>query len=237
VRVEFGEKAKKMKKWTAVVVVGILLILVSGILLAAYNLPVDAYTTSLAGPSGESTGDWVYAANFTANDIILVDIYQNLFWSQNVTFFDVIAGIPTLFLNVNITDPKNTVSAYQLQYTFQQSDVTHRLLAYNLTEWAVGTGINPKAPVTESGITFIAGVAKFNGTYVANITWVGSDVLQYRATSYKPGYFALWKAVAYETYPYRSLLYVSFATIPAGSIFVGYGLNKNNRKSKKRTKA
>jgi hypothetical protein len=224
-----------MKKWA--VGAGILLFVVAAGLLGSHNVPVTAYATQLAGSKDEPTGEWEYSGNFSRGDIIMVDIYQNIFWSENVSEYDVIDGIPTLWIDLNITDPSNTVSTFELQYTYQQTDVEHRLLAYNLTVVSVGTGIDPTAPISETGVTFIAGTAKLNGTYVADITSVGSDILEYRVTNLKPGYFTLWKAVAHETYPYEGLLYVGFAAIPAGFIFAAYGLKKNERISKKRTKS
>ena len=226
-----------MKKW-AVVLATILLL--STIIMFGYcRTSVVGYATELAGLTDTSKlSEWEYAGNFSKNEIILVDLLQNIHWSENVTYFDVVANIPTLWVTVNITDPAHTTSEYELAYTYQATDVSHRLLAYNLTILSNATEINPFAPIKETGVTFVAGTAEQNGTYVANVTSVSSDVLEFRQTDLKPSFFALYKARAVVTYPYSILSYAGFVTGPACIAFAVYGLQSDHRKERsKSTKA
>ena len=222
-----------MKKWAFAV--GIILLLLTPILLTSYKMSTTGYASGLASTTEPSNlYVWECAGNFSANDLILVDLLPNIFWSSNESAFDVLDnGMPVMYADINITDPKNSTSTYELEFTYNPTDIKRNLHPYNLTVLSAGEGINQTVNVKETGVTFIAGIAKLDGTYFANLTFVGF-MLDYRADGrFTPGTFALYWGRTEESHPYMSLLYVNFVTIPASVIFLVYGLKKTDRKRRR----
>jgi len=237
-------KRESMKKWAAAV--GIILLMLTPILLTYYN---QAYGT-VSTPSGDWTvhpNVWEMEVNFSANDIILLEFSPNIFWFSKSTAFEVSdSGVPYIIVDMNITDPRKSSneSLYELWYTFDATKYQYSL--YNATMLLVGDGINQTvhvAPTFRNTNGFILGAAELNGTYHANVTFVGGGYMipgsDYRSNgTYPPANFALnWAHnVIQKSYPYATFLYAAFFTIPAGFAFLIYGLKKpkqNHRASKR----
>jgi hypothetical protein len=230
-----------MKIWPFAV--GILLLLLTPILLASYKTSYTtiSYTTGLASDA-KGTPDlsvWEFAGNFSANDLILVDLLPNILWNSNEGAFDLLDnGMPVMYVDMSITDPGNSVSQYELWYTYNPEDGTRRLTVFNVTALSVGEGINQTAlvpPGFSNPVTFIAGTAELDGMYFANLTFVGA-VTNYRSDgNLKPGAFALYyeRTIEQNSQPYASLLYVSFVTVTASIISLAYGFKKNSRKRRR----
>jgi hypothetical protein len=217
-----------MKNWA--VAIGIILLVVTSILLTSYN---RVYATPKVTQGLASTGDlstWECAGNFTKDDVIFVELLPNIFWAQNSAAFDILDNnIPVMYVDMNITDPKNTMSQYELWLTYDKS--LNRFSVYNASALSFGEGINStiflpnKFNVT---YTFYAGRAMLNGTYLANITSAGYAINYRTEGTYKPAAFELFYARAtFEvTQPYTNLLYIGYATTPLSVIFLAYGLKR-----------
>jgi hypothetical protein len=230
-----------MKIWPFAV--GILLLLLTPIILASYKTSYTtiSYATGLASDA-KGTPDlsvWEFSGNFSANDLILVDLLPNILWSNNAGAFDLLDnGMPAMYVDMSITDPGDSVSKYELWYTFNPGDSTRRLTVFNVTALSVGEGIDPTArvpPGFSNPVTFIAGTAELDGTYFANLTFAGA-VTDFRWDGkLKPGAFALYyeRTIEQKSQPYASLLYLSFVTVPASVISLAYGFKKNNRKQRR----
>jgi hypothetical protein len=223
-----------MKKWA--VAVGIILLIITPFLLTQYNIPYGAVsTTNGSWPTNPNT--WETAANFSANDIILLEFSPNIFWFSNSYDLEVTdQGVAYTIVDINITDPRKSAdeSQYEMWYAFDYTN--YRAGIYNMTLLSLGDGINRTAvvaPTFSNANGFILGTAKFDGTYFANVTFVGGGIMypgnDYRSNgTYPPANFALdWaRTVLQKFYPYTDLLYVSFFTIPASVAFMVYGLKK-----------
>jgi hypothetical protein len=224
-----------MKKWA--IGIGIILLLVTSILLTSYN---RVFATPKTTQGLASTGDlstWECAGNFTKDDVIFVELLPNIFWAENPSAFDILDNnVPVMYVDLNITDPKNTMSQYELWLTYDQT--TNRFSVYNASALSFGEGINStiylpnKFNVT---YTFYAGRAMLNGTYFANITSAGYAI-DYRADgTYKPAAFELFYArTTFDlSQPYTSMLYIGYATIPSSIIFLVYGGLKRTKPTRK----
>jgi len=229
---------QNVKRWA--VAVGLLLLLLVPVLLTSYK---TIYATPEVTQGSASTTDtsnlsaWECTGNFSANDVIMVEFLPNIFWAQNPAAFDVLDnGTPVLYVDMNITDPKSNMSQYELWLTYDRTN--NRFSVINVTALSLGEGINSTVFVPNKftmTYTFIAGTAKLNGTYFANVTFVGFAV-NYRANgTYKPAAFELFYArtVLQLSQPYASLLYVGYAIIPAGAIFLVYGVLKRTKPTRK----
>jgi len=227
-----------VKRWA--VAVGLLLLLLASVLLTSYK---TIYATPKVTQGPASTTDtsnlsaWECTGNFSENDVIMVEFLPNIFWAENPAAFDVLDNrMPVLYVDMNITDPKNNMSQYELWLTFDQTN--NHFSVINVTALSFGEGINSTVVVPNKftmTYTFIAGTAQLNGTYFANATFVGFMV-DYRANgTYKPAVFELFYArtVLQLSQPYASLLYVGYAIIPAGVIFLIYGGLKRTKPTRK----
>jgi len=223
-----------MKVWA--VAVGIILLLATPVLLASYNTAYGTVSTT-AGPWPQNQNAWEYSANFSANEIILAQLSPNMFWFNNTRAFDMLDdGTPIMYVDINITDPENGLSQYELWYTY---DVTNpsRYGLYNATMLYTAPGINQTlhlAPNFNAANGLILGAAEYNGTYLANVTFVGYAI-DFRADGqFPPASFVLNYAVTtlQKSYPYTNLVYVNFLTIPASVVFLIYGLKKTRQISK-----
>jgi hypothetical protein len=234
------KRGRARGKWP--IAVGILLLALTPILLASCNMPV--FTSVVRIEQADAATDlsrWECEGNFSAGDVILLDLLQNSQWSS--AYFDVIAGVPVFYVDISITDPKNSVSQYEILYTYNPSSGQRRLMIVNATMLSAGDGINQTVVLPSSfhnPVTFIAGTADVNGTYFANVTSAGGTA-DYRLTPelslYEPGAFALYSGhtVKQESHPYADLLYVNFVTIPAGVLLLIYEL-QNTKRTWKRVK-
>jgi hypothetical protein len=226
-----------MKKWA--VAVGTVLLILTPFLLTKYNTPYGRIST-ISGNWPTNPNTWTTAANFSANDIILLEFSPNIFWFSNPAALEVIdvrgKTIAYTIVDINITDPRESAdeSQYEFWYTFDYT--SFRASFFNGTMLSVGDGINRTAvlaPTFHAASAFVLGTAKFDGTYFANATFVGGGIMypgsDYRSNgTYPPANFALdWaRTAAQKFYPYAGLLYVSFFTIPASVVFIVYGLKK-----------
>jgi hypothetical protein len=226
------------------VAVGIFLLVLTPILLASYNVSHKTYDTlTERADTASDQSRWGCAGNFSANDTILVDLLQNMFWANNTQAFDLVNNVPTFYLDVSITDPKKGVSQYELEYTYHPTDPSQKLEPYSGNVTSVGEGINTTVAVlsnfrTPSGL-FIVGRATVNGTYVANVTFAGAEINYVTDDpELTPAVFALWfgRTVTRESQPYAILLPFSFVTLPVGVIFLVYGLKNTYRKRKRAKK-
>jgi hypothetical protein len=215
-----------MKKWA--VGLGLILIFVGFVSLASYNSPSSEIASELAGEKDpDKLANWEYAGNFSEGDIILVVMRQNIFWSEGAMAWDIgPSSIPTKWVDINITDPQNGISAYELQYTYRQEDIGRSMKIYNFTILSFGEGINETQKVRQTGATFTAGIAKLSGTYVGNITMVDPDPKGYRENNYPPAYFALFRGYPIMTYPLQYLLFAGIATPLLGIVFLVFGLTR-----------
>jgi hypothetical protein len=219
-----------MNKWA--LAVGIILVIVSPVLLTSYKTvyATPVFKASLAGDARISS--WECSGTFAKDDVIFADIRPDLFWFNNSGAFDVLdnpPGMAVFYVDINITDPKNTVSQYELWYTY---DPTQSIpyAVYNVSVLSLGEGINNTVYLPNQynvTYTFYAGRALLDGTYFANVTSAGwpYDYRIYNPTA-PPSYFALsyGRTTLELSQPYSSLLYVGYVTIPAGVIFLVCGL-------------
>lgn len=225
-----------MKKWA--VAVGIILLILTPFLLTQYNVPYGTVNTTIGSWPTHST--WETAANFSENDIILLAFSPNIFWSQDpygLEATDTSPPIAYTIVDINLTDPNHSVNEtqYELWFAFSYS-TQYQYSVYNATLLSVGDGINRTAvlaPTFSNVNNFVLGTAESSGTYFGNVTFVGGGVMypghDYRSNgTYPPANFAFnWAhTVLRKSYPYASLLYVSFLTIPASVAFMAYGLRK-----------
>jgi hypothetical protein len=213
-----------MKKWA--IGFGILLLFSTLIFLSVSNQPAVKTYRQLAGTPVQ---DWECRGNFLEGDIVGVKIMQNLNWSQGPYALDPSAGDKLIY--VEVVDPNNGSSRYELEYTINPSYPTHGLQGINFTVLAVGDGLVPpeKNAPKFGEITFVAGTAKYNGTYVARIALIDPPVQDYD----KPSYFALFRGYHKTVQPYSSFLYVGLTTLPVGSILLIYGFSSKKRKEKR----
>ena len=229
-----------MKKWAFAV--GMILLLLTPILLTSYR---TTYATPKVTQGPASTTDtsnlsaWECTGNFSANDVIMVEFLPNIFWAQNPGAFDVLDnGMSVLYVDMNITDPKNSMSQYELWLTYDQTN--NQFSVYNATALSFGEGVNSTVVLPNKftmTYTFVAGTAQLNGTYFANVTFAGY-VIDYRVDgTYKPAAFELFyvRTSLQLSQPYMNLLYVGYAIIPAGVIFLVYGGLKRTKPIRKTT--
>jgi hypothetical protein len=184
-----------MKKEVLATWIGCLLL--APIALASYNNPHGVLNiTAGQATATPSLSGWECTGDFLANDVILVDLLPSIFWSQNDSAFGAPNGMPIMYVYVSITDPESSISRYELEYTYNPSDPVRRLLLYNETALSFGQGVSATVILPSNfsmTYTFIAGTAKLDGTYFANVTFVGYAI-DYRAEgTYAPGYFALYR--------------------------------------------
>jgi hypothetical protein len=226
---------ENMNKWA--VSIGVVLIVAGLILSSFHNLSRTETFSELAGETDPSKlAGWEYAGNFTAGDIIIVDVLQNIFWTNSSAAYDLVAMVPTKDVIVNITDPKNGVSEFDVVYTYSPDDLTLRQMhTYNITILSLSDGISQDYHVSQSGATFVAGKAMYSGTYTANITDIIPDHLGYRQNGLNPAYFALFKAYNVTSYPYGSTFYIGVGTSAAGIILIVYGLARKRGPMKGRS--
>jgi hypothetical protein len=239
---------QNVKKWA--VAIGLLLLLLAPVMLTSYKTIYASakVTQGLASTNNSSNlSAWECTGNFSANDVIMVELLPNIFWAQNPAAFDLLDdGRNVLYLDMNITDPEESMSQYELWLTYDQT--YSRFSVINVTALSLGEGINDTVVLPNKfnmTYTFVAGTAQLNGTYFANVTFAGFAV-DYRANDTisgvhaTPSVFELFYArTSFElSHPYASLLYVGYAVIPAGVIFLIYGLKKTKSipKASKRDK-
>jgi hypothetical protein len=232
VRVAGGEN---MNKWA--VFLGAILVAAGLVVSSYHDLSATETHSELAGETDpDKMAGWEYAGNFNAGDVILVVIRQNIFWTNSSLAYDLVGGVPTKDVIVNITDPKGGVSEFDVMYTYSPDDLTLRQMhTYNLTIMSLADGINATVHVSQTGATFVAGMAMCNGTYTANITDIIPDHLGYRENGFKPAYFALFRAYNVTSHPYGSTIYIGVGTSAAGVILAVYGLTRKRRPMKGRT--
>jgi hypothetical protein len=226
-----------MKKWA--IAVGIILLMLTPILFAYHN---HAYAT-LSTPNGVWTvhsNVWEIGADFSEKDIILLEFSPNLFWFSKSDAFEVSdSGVPYIIVDINITDPikSSNESLLELWYAFDQT--RYQFSLYNLTMLSVGDGINSTvsfASTFRNTNGYVLGAAELNGTYDANVTFVGGGYMypgsdwRWNGT-YPPANFALnWaRNVVQKSYPYAAFFYVPFFNLPAGFALLIYGLKETKK--------
>lgn len=224
-----------MKNWA--VAIGIILLILAAVLLKNYGATyATANLTQGLASSNSNLSTWECTGNFLQHDVIMLNLLPNMFWFQNPSAFDVLDnGQSIMYVYVNITDPANGVSYYELWYTFDQT--TSRYSVYNATALSFGEGINSTVLLPANfnmTYTLVAGTAQLNGTYVANVTFVG-NVINFAGGEYKPSAFQLYygRTALQLSQPYTNLQYVGYAAIPTSVIFLAYGLIKRPKSIRK----
>jgi hypothetical protein len=234
-----------MKKWA--VGIGIILLILAAIMLASYKttFATPAVTQGPANMTQNlSPSAWDRTGNFTKGDVIMVEFLPNSFWAQDPGAFDEIdAGngtiLAVLYVDINITDPENTMSQYELWLTYDQTSNTFSV--YNATALSFGEEINSTVLLPNGfnfTYTFYAGTAELSGTYYANVTSAGWPD-DYRPNgTYVPSALELFYArTAFQvSQPYTNLLYVGYVTSAAGVMFLAYGLIRAKRKARTLTR-
>jgi hypothetical protein len=219
-----------MNKWA--VGVGIILLILSPVLLTSYKAVYatpkfsSGLASNVSNPSQWSS--WERWGTFAKDDVIFVDLRPEIFWAQNPAAFDVENGYAVLYVDINITDPKSTMSQYELWLTYDAT--ANQFSVYNASVLSFGDGINSTVYLPNQyniTYTFMAGRALLDGAYFANVTSVGFPY-DYRVknSTATPSYFALFygRTTFQLSQPYSSLLYAGYVTIPASVIFLVYGL-------------
>lgn len=220
---------QNMKIWA--IAVGIILLLATPIILSTYQTAYGTVSTT-PGPWPQNRNSWEYSGNFSASEIILAQFSPNMFWFNDTRAFDMPLNdtTPIMYVDINITDPENGQSHYELWYTY---DVTNpsRYGLYNATMDYAAPGINKTvhlAPNFNIANGLVLGAAEYNGTYLANVTFVGYAI-DFRADGrFPPASFVLNWAVTtlQKSYPYTNMVYANFFTIPVSIMFLIYGLRK-----------
>lgn len=229
-----------MKKWA--VSIGIILLILTPIILASYNTAYGTASTT-AGPWPLNANSWEYSANYNASDTILAGFSPNINWFNNSAAFDLTdSGQSVMYVDFNITDPAKGESQYELWLTFDQTNYRwsfiNQTLLYNATGISATVGPPyslPLAPNFHVASGIILGTAVLNGTYFANVTFVGY-IVNFRDPSsgnFPPSNFVLnWATTTLQkSYPLANLIYGNFFTIPGSVLFLVYGLKKTKKNS------
>jgi hypothetical protein len=205
-----------MKKWS--VALGAFFLLLTPILISTSSITSNTSVMELAG---EHVSDWTCRGNFTRGQTIIVSIRQNINWSRLVD------ADRFKYVYLEIVDPMNGSVRYELEYILPEDSIAlkgtyARVLKVN------GNGIKIEENETVFAGEFTAGIANYDGTYLARITDIYPPVLPCD----KPSYFALFRSWNKTVRPYASLIYSSAATLPLGLIFLALGLKGSNRRRK-----
>jgi hypothetical protein len=232
-----------MNRW--IIGFGLLLLLLAPVF-ATYAPQNYATPQATQGPASSNNPSeiarWECAGNFTKDDVIMVELLPNIFWAQSPTAFDLVdfgngTTLSIFYVNINITDPTNDMSAYELWLHYDQ--ISNRFTVYNASALSFGIGISSDVLLPNKfafSYTFIAGSAKLNGTYLANIISAGWPY-DYRANNNTivPSTFELFyvRTTLKLSKPYANLLYVSYALIPTGIVFIVYGSRKRTKPLRK----
>jgi hypothetical protein len=205
-----------MKKWS--VALGAFFLLLTPILISTSSITSNTSVMELAG---EHVSDWTCRGNFTRGQTIIVSIRQNINWSRLVD------ADRFKYVYLEIVDPMNGSVRYELEYILPEGSIAlkgtyARVLKVN------GNGIKIEENETVFAGEFTAGIANYDGTYLARITDIYPPVLPCD----KPSYFALFRSWNKTVRPYASLIYSSAATLPLGLIFLALGLKGSNRRRK-----
>lgn len=236
-----------MNKW--ILGFGLFLLLMAPVLLT-FTKTTRVAPKATEGPASSNDPSeikrWECAGNFTKDDVIMVELLPDIFWAQNPAAFDLISENGTsfnvLYVDINITDPQNSISQYEVWLHFDQT--ANRFSVYNATALSFGGGISSTVLLPNKynfTLTFIAGMAQLNGTYVANVVSAGA-LYDYRTDgTYPPAVLELfYLRTTFElSKPYADLLYAGYATIPIGGTLLVYGIiwrTKPHRKASNRNR-
>jgi hypothetical protein len=200
------------------VALGAFFLLLTPILISTSSITSNTSVMELAG---EHVSDWTCRGNFTRGQTIIVSIRQNINWSRLVD------ADRFKYVYLEIVDPMNGSVRYELEYILPEDSIAlkgtyARVLKVN------GNGIKIEENETVFAGEFTAGIANYDGTYLARITDIYPPVLPCD----KPSYFALFRSWNKTVRPYASLIYSSAATLPLGLIFLALGLKGSNRRRK-----
>jgi hypothetical protein len=94
-----------------------------------------------------------------------------------------------------------------------------------------GDGLEIKKNASRNAGTFVAGVAKYNGTYKAVVVW--EDTYPPVKSIDYPGYLALEQGWLRTSYPYSYGTYVGIGMSSCGIVIVGVGLTIGRKKREK----
>jgi hypothetical protein len=227
-----GKERGKMKKWA--LALGMLLLLTTPILISMSSQSESG--VRIADQAGEAVQDWECKANFSKGEIVAVTILQNISWGTGPYAVD--EDTLTKYVPVEVADPVNGTSSYELQYMLNPSlGVAGRLYGVNFTELSVGAGLIPfTLPYHKfQEVTFIAGIANYTGTYVASINY--SNVWPYLQPYDTPSWFAFYRGYLDTAQPYSSLLYVALTAFPISIVLLVYGSGLRWGKKGKRRSA
>jgi hypothetical protein len=200
------------------VALGAFFLLLTPILISTSSITSNTSVMELAG---EYVSDWTCRGNFTKGQTIIVSIRQNMNWSRLVD------ADRFKYVYLEIVDPINGSVKYELEYILPEDSIAlkgtyARVLKVN------GNGIKIEENETVFAGEFTAGIANYDGTYIARITDIYPPVLPCD----KPSYFALFRSWNKTVRPYASLIYSSAATLPLGLIFLALGLKGSNGRRK-----
>ena len=208
----------KLKTLTA----GLLLILVGAALAIHSNTPENNTTLTWEFVKTEPSTLEI-SANFTAGDIVKLEIYPNHEWQQEPEVDDV--PYPHIFVYVNVTSPRGDQSYYESTY------VSYRF--YRAILKAPGGFSGEYDNKTLNAERAVVGRVMYDGEYLARIIGVIIS-----SGSAKADALNLYKGTENieTTYPYRDELWITMALFLAGGSISILGMQSHKRpiKGKKR---
>lgn len=164
------------------------------------------------------------SANFTAGDIVKLEIYPNHDWQQEPEVDDV--PYPHIFVYVNVTSPREDQSYYEIAY------VSYRF--YQAILKAPGGFSGEYGNETLNAERAIVGKVMYDGQYTARIVGVIIPAGEAKADALN-----FYKGIENieTTYPYRNELPIAIIILVAGGGISIWGIKSGKRpiKGKKRS--
>ncbi len=164
------------------------------------------------------------SANFTAGDIVKLEIYPNHEWQQEPEVDDV--PYPHIFVYVNVTSPRGDQTYYEIAY------VTYRF--YQAILKAPGGFSGEYGNETLSAERAVVGKVMYDGQYVARIIGVIIPSGDPNAEALN-----LWKGIESieTTYPYRAEFAIAAVMFLAGGGISIWGIKSRRRLVKRRKRS
>lgn len=202
---------------------GLLLILVGVALTFHSNTPMNNTTLTWEFVKTEAFTLEI-SANFTAGDIVKLEIYPNHEWSEEPEVDDV--PYPHIFVYVNVTSPRGDQSYYEVAY------VTYRF--YQAVLKAPGGFSGEYGNETINAERAIVGKVMYDGQYLARIIGVIIPTGEAKADALN-----FYKGIENieTTYPYRNELPIAIIILVAGGGISIWGIKSSKRpiREKKRS--
>jgi len=205
-------------------ILGLLLVLVGVALTIHSNTPMNNTTLTWEFVKTEASTLEI-SANFTAGDIVKLEIYPNHEWSEEPEVDDV--PYPHIFVYVNVTSPRGDQSYYEVAY------VSYRF--YSAILKAPGGFSGEYGNETINSERAIVGKVMYDGLYLARIVGVIIPSGEPKAEALN-----LWKGTENIeiTYPYRTELPIAIVAFVAGGGISIWGIKsgKHPIKGKRRSR-